>query len=77
MTLTGPQQPKQENDMTDDLRAPMKLAMWEEAKGKLRALVALQGSYFGGDTHQTKKWEDAEAAVNQFIEDFEGNGLQE
>lgn len=58
----------------------MKAMQWERAKGELRALVALQGSYSlgrgpGDDT--PAKWQRLEEAVNTFIQQIEDDGLQE
>lgn len=53
----------------------MKASVWEEAKGKLRALVAIQGSYPNGT--QTQRWKDIEDLTEEFIRDIEGNGLHE
>ena len=60
----------------DNTRGPMKAMLWEEAKGKLRALVAVQGSYFGL-ADSADRWQRAAKAVEAFIEDFEGDGLHE
>ncbi len=60
----------------DNTRYPIKAALWEEAKGKLRALVAVQGSY-SGLTDSAEKWERAGFAVEDFIKAFEDNGLHE
>lgn len=54
----------------------MKSVLWEEAKGKLRALVAMQGSYVSAKEDETH-FEDAQIAVDEFIDDFEGRGLYE
>jgi hypothetical protein len=50
---------------------------WERAKGELRALVALQGSYGSravGDTSE-QTWEKLEKRVDAFIKYVEDNGL--
>lgn len=49
--------------------------LWEEAKGKLRALAAVQGSY-QSETGHTERWEACEAAIEKFITDFENDELQ-
>lgn len=55
-----------------------KAVLWEEAKGKLRALVAAEGSnisehYSGGKL----RFQIVEDAVEKFIADFEGEGYHE
>ena len=56
----------------------LKAQQWEIAKGHLRALIALQGSY---STVSVKEypadWEKLEERVNAFISDIEDHGLQE
>lgn len=54
----------------------MKAQQWEIAKGHLRALVALQGSYQSSDTTYIKFAELGDK-VEEFIKDVEDNGLQE
>ena len=57
-----------------------KAKLWEEAKGKLRAMVAVEGQCSShGPEHERhrERWRDAEAAIDVFIRDFEGNGLHE
>jgi hypothetical protein len=63
--------------MTDDIRVPLKAVAWEEAKGKLRALVALQGSYFGEVPENINRWKDLDKAVSEFIRHVEDYGLHE
>ena len=60
--------------------AAMKAQQWERAKGELRALIALQGSYsFGRDIgdRREERWVTLEKRVNAFVQDVEDNGLQE
>jgi len=52
----------------------MKGVLWEEAKGKLRALVAVHGSYFNCDDGV---YTEADGVVEAFIKEFEGDGLHE
>ena len=57
--------------------AALKACQWELAKGHLRALVALQGSYSSGSEHTAQRFEDAKECVDMFIDAFEGDGLHE
>lgn len=63
--------------MSDDPRTPIKAMLWEEAKGKLRALAAVQGSYESTDTGRTERWQKCEAVIEDFITAFEDYALQE
>lgn len=65
-------------DEQDNTRTPLKAMLWEEAKGKLRALVAVQGGYTtaGGDD-RTERWQALELAVSAFIVQVEDDGLHE
>ena len=60
-----------------EIDAMLKAAQWERAKGELRALVSMQGSYSSGgdDTHEYKRWQDLEKRVEAFVADVEDNGL--
>lgn len=53
--------------------------LWEEAKGKLRALVAADGAVISNTPMGDKEFnfEKISKAVEAFIEDFEGMGYQE
>lgn len=63
---------------TRDLLGAMKSAQWEEAKGKLRALVALQGSYPSGvDPNTMDRFERLSMKVEAFIAEIEDAALQE
>lgn len=65
--------------MTDDevaLRRPHLAVTWEEAKGKLRAMKALQGSY-PADTGHAEKYELVRIRIESFIKAFEDDGLHE
>lgn len=70
-----------ESNGTFLIDSAMKAQQWELAKGNLRALVAIQGSYSTGiPTHMQKEkpvWEVLESAVNAFIKKVEDNGLHE
>ena len=55
-----------------------KAILWEEAKGKLRALVAADGAEHGkGGVSEPFHFEKLEKAIDKFINDFEGDGLHE
>lgn len=57
-----------------------KAVLWEQAKGTLRAMVAAEGrvsSHDPADEQRRTRWRDAESAIDQFIEQFESNGLHE
>lgn len=66
-----------------DYRDPIAIAkaiLWEEAKGKLRALVAVEGqcgAHNPEDKHRRERWREASEAVETFVKDFEDNGLHE
>lgn len=59
--------------------AALKGQAWERAKGELRALVQIQGSYSTGIPSHMKtepdQWELLKAKVNEFIEAVENDGL--
>ncbi len=57
----------------------MKSMVWERAKGELRALVEIQGSYSSAEREPKgeSKWERLEAAVNAFVTQVEDDGLHE
>ena len=63
------------SERVDTIRI-IKAQLWEEAKGKLRALVAVNGSARGSDDY-TPEWPVVEGAVEAFIKSFEGDGLHE
>ena len=65
--------------MTDPnykLDVAMKAAQWERAKGELRALAVLQGSYQSG-TGNGDRWMKLHQKVESFIRDIEEDALQE
>ena len=53
----------------------LKAQQWGRAKGELRAMVALQGSYLAGENE--RRWLLLDNRVERFIKDIEGEGLQE
>lgn len=53
-----------------------KAILWEEAKGKLRALAAASGQYPSNNGH-TEKWEQIDRRVEDFIKNFEEDCLHE
>ena len=62
----------------------LKAQQWERAKGELRALVAMQGSYStsGGppdksEAAETRRWHDIDKRVEDFIASVENDGLHE
>lgn len=62
--------------------AALKSAQWERAKGELRALVHMQGSYIsgeapGGTSSETERWLELGLRVEAFIKSVEDDGLQE
>lgn len=56
-----------------------KAVLWEEAKGKLRAIVAADGAatYTGRMGEDELSFEKISKSVEAFIEEFEGMGYQE
>jgi hypothetical protein len=55
-----------------------KAILWEEAKGKLRAVAAASGQYHSGAAGaEYSKWEKVEKAVENFILSFEAEGYHE
>lgn len=63
------------------LEAALKSQQWEKAKGELRALVAIQGSYTSPlPAHMQKdtpRWELLSIRVEAFIKSVEDDALQE
>lgn len=57
----------------------MKAQQWEIAKGHLRALVAIQGSYSSAEREPAgeAKWERLQAALDAFVSKVEDAGLHE
>jgi hypothetical protein len=66
-----------------DYRDPIGIAkamLWEEAKGKLRALVAVEGTcgaHNPEDRHRRERWKEAETMIENFIHDFADHGFHE
>lgn len=58
-----------------------KAILWEEAKGKLRAIVMADGQtmpdYTNYDPNEKARYEIIEDFVNKFIDEFESHGYQE
>lgn len=70
--------------MSDETRrwlvGTIKAAKWEEAKGALRAVVAIEGSHPSGYSKVSgapNKLEELHQAVEGFINAIEEQGLQE
>ena len=59
------------------IKDAMTAQLWEEAKGKLRALVHVQGSYYSMTDDASFRWQDLEKRINAFIKDIEDDGLHE
>ena len=60
--------------------AVAKAQLWEEAKGKLRAMIAVEGQCSGSapeHQHHRERWRDLGAAIEAFISQTEGAGLHE
>jgi hypothetical protein len=55
----------------------MKAVVWEEAKGKLRAVVSAAGQCSPMDEPAGALWSDLRERVEAFIKDVEGDGLHE
>lgn len=61
----------------------MKAQQWGRAKGELRALVGISGSYAQEIAESevrwktTPRWQRLQEKVNAFIQDVEDNGLHE
>ncbi len=54
----------------------MKAVLWEEAKGKLRAM-ATAGGQIPSTGNRSPDWQEVEKAVEDFIKDFQDNGYHE
>lgn len=64
----------------DNIIRITKAMLWEEAKGKLLALVAVEGQVPPHDPifkTRRDRYRKAELVINSFIEDFESEGLHE
>lgn len=53
-----------------------KAILWEEAKGKLRAVAAVSGAHSSSEK-RFPDWEEVSATIEKFITDFEGEGFNE
>jgi hypothetical protein len=61
-----------------ELDAMLKSQQWERAKGELRALVAMQGSYKSTASRgRSECWQALNDKVNTFIQEVEDDALQE
>jgi hypothetical protein len=60
----------------DDLISLFKANAWAEAKGALRSVADIAGQARDGSRH-AGTYEKIDAAVEAFIKDFEGHGLNE
>ncbi len=68
------------NAILADMIKVQKAALWAEAKGKLRAMVAVEGQCSGSDPlhrDQRHRWAMGSNTIEAFIKDFEDNGLHE
>jgi len=54
-----------------------KAMLWEEAKGKMRALVAVNGQCASTDEWRSEQWQKAEQMIEAFVKEFEDNGLHD
>lgn len=57
-----------------------KAQLWQETKGKLRAMVAVEGQCYPHEKlheHHRERQRAAEAAIDAFIGSFEDEGLHE
>ena len=55
----------------------VKAILWEEAKGKLRALVVAGGQQQSSALERSPKYEDVGKEVENFIKRFEDEGYHE
>lgn len=72
--------PETDGDGVFLIDAAMKAQQWERAKGELRALVAIQGSYSLGRNpgdETPAKWQRLETRIEGFIRGIEDDALQE
>ncbi len=64
-----------------DQKYAMKNAHWEQAKGHMRAMVAIDGAMHSGnhgmDPEKKNRFEIVSDAIETFIKDFEDNALNE
>jgi hypothetical protein len=57
--------------ITTTIFSAMKAQAWEEAKGKLRSLVVMQGSIHGPSDRQSEYYEKLDELVETFIKEIE------
>ncbi|WP_288806313.1 hypothetical protein [uncultured Novosphingobium sp.] len=65
--------------MADRIRVA-KAQLWEEGKGKLRAMVAVEGqcgSHNRAHHEQRRRWREAQDRIEEFIRRFEDDALHE
>lgn len=60
-----------------DQKYALKNIQWELAKGHLRAMVAIDASMSSGREERPCRFEIVEQVIEEFIKDFEDNGLNE
>lgn len=68
------------NAILADMIKVKKAALWQEAKGKLRAMVAVEGQCSGSDPlhrDQRDRWLTGHNTIEAFIAAFEDDGLHE
>lgn len=61
----------------DDQISLQKAVLWEEAKGKLRAVVAAGGQCRSTNSHHIERWRQLRREVDKFILEVEDNALHE
>lgn len=54
-----------------------KAILWEEAKGKLRALVAAEGQTYSSTAPRSHPYGEISEVIESFITNFESEGMQE
>jgi len=63
---------------THDPLAMQKGILWEQAKGLMRAMVAVDGSrYSSRPSGEKARYEQVSEAIEAFVESFESEGLHE
>ena len=57
----------------------VKAVLWEEAKGKLRALIAAEGANMSEEYRNGTilRFQTIESVIDKFIDEFEGEGYHE
>lgn len=64
------------NDLEANIRC-LKAQLWQEAKGKLRAMYMVEGQCESTDEWRREHWKKLEEAVELFIDGIEHEGLDE